>query len=452
MEIPVKMKRARRDGQYFMLLGCLAFILMGAAWENASDVPMQDFRVVYYPARCLIQHCDPYNESAVLRVYRAEEVYPSLDTPNMLQFASRYIYLPSSFSFTLPFAMLPWGPAHIIWMALTMGSLLLASFLMWNFGANYAPVLSGVLIGFLLANSEVLVILCNSAGIAVSLCVVGVWCFLRERFIPVGILCFAVSLAIKPQDAGLVWVYFLLAGGVFRKRAWQTLLATVVVSLPGVLCVWHASPHWIGEWHSNLSAFSAHGGLADPGPASANGYGLSLMTNLQTIIAFFRDDPRIYNPASYLVCAPLLLIWGWVTLRSRPSPKRAWLALAAIAALSMLPVYHRLNDTKILLLTVPACAMLWTEGGLIGRFALLMNSAAFVLTGDFFWGIFIGIIGHMHLPMTGLTGQMLRAALVFPTPLILLVMGIFYLWVYAQRTSPDNGRGSNQSEGLIGAA
>jgi hypothetical protein len=35
---------------------------------------------------------------------------------------------------------------------------------------------------------------------------VAAWCFIKGRFIPAGILCLAVSLAIKPHDAGLVWL------------------------------------------------------------------------------------------------------------------------------------------------------------------------------------------------------------------------------------------------------
>jgi hypothetical protein len=101
----------------------------------------------------------------------------------------------------------------------------------------------------------------------------------------------------------------------------------------------------------------------------------------------------------------------------------------------MLPVYHHLYDAKLLLLTVPACAMLWAEGGLIGRFALLLNTAALVLTGDLSWGILLVLLGHLHLPTTGLPGQMLIAVQVFPAPLILLVLGVFYLWVYARRCS-----------------
>ena len=448
----LKMTKARLDGLYPVLLGSMVFLLLGIALEQAAPVPLVDFRGLYYPARCLIQHGDPYKGSEVLRTYQAEGGDNPLDNTKIRLVATQNPYPPTAFSFTVPFAMLPWGPAHTLWMTLTIGSIIFASFLIWNFGANYAPIVSGILIGFLLANSELLVITGNAAGIAISLCVVAVWCFLRERFVPAGILCLAISLAVKPQDACLVWLYFLLAGGVYRKRALQTLLATVALSLPAILWVWHVAPNWVRELHSNIAAYSAHGGMADPGPASSGGHGLGMLVSLQAVLSVFRDDPRFYNPVSYLLFAPLLLLLAFVTLRSLPSQKRAWLALAAIAALTMLPVYHRQMDTKLLLLTVPACAMLWAEGGLIGWFALVVNATGFVLTGDLPWAIFFGFISKLHLPATALTGQILTAVQVFPAPLILLVMGIFYLRMYVRRTSPDNGRRSNQSEGLIGAA
>lgn len=426
------MTRARLDGLYFLLIGSAVFILLSGALENATRAPLVDFRGLYYPAQCLLQHCDPYNEKEVLNMYREEAAERPLDNANDRQTATRYVYLPTAFVFTTPFAMLPLRPAYLLWMALNFGGLIFASFLIWNLGANYAPVVSGVLIGFLLANSEVLIITGNVAGIVISLCVVAVWCFHRERFIPAGILCFAISLAIKPHDTGLVWLYFLLAGGVYRKRAWQILLATAALSLPGVLWVWRVAPHWTQELYSNIQANSLHGCINDPGFASSGGHGLDLLINLQTVISSFWDNPRIYNPVSYLVCAPLLLLWAFVTLRSRPSPKKVWLALAAIAALTMLPVYHRQVDTKLLLLTVPACAMLWAEGGRIGRLALLVTSAGFVLTADLPQAILLAVISNLHPPATWLSEQLLIAVQVFPIPLILLAMSVFYLWVYAR--------------------
>ena len=431
------MTKARLDGLYLLLLGSVIFVLLGMIVESSAVVTTVDYKVVYYSARCLIRHIDPYQENEVLRVYQAESADRPLESEKVRQIVSRYMYLPTAFAVTVPFALLPWGPAHILWLTLTIGSVIVASFLIWNVGADFAPIVSGILIGFFLANSEVLVVLCNPAGIAVSLCVVAAWCFIRERFVPAGILCLAVSLVVKPQDAGLVWLYFLLAGGVYRRRALQTLVATLALGLPGILWVWSVAPNWLQEWRSNILAFSVHGGINDPGPASSGGHGLGMLVNLQAVLSVFRDDPHFYNPVSYLICVPLLLLWLIVTLRSRPTPAKAWIGLAAIAALSMLPVYHHLYDSKILLLTVPACAMLWAEGGLIGWLALLVNTAGFALNGDVTWAIVLGLIGRLHMPPSGLSEQLLIALQVFPAPLILLVIGVFYLWVYARRCSTE---------------
>ena len=65
-----------------------------------------------------------------------------------------------------------------------MGGLILASFLMWDIGAELAPVITGALIGFLLANSELCLVVGNVAGIVVSLCVVAAFlCFIKRRFV-----------------------------------------------------------------------------------------------------------------------------------------------------------------------------------------------------------------------------------------------------------------------------
>jgi hypothetical protein len=428
----LKMTNARRDGLYLLLLGSLVFLLLGTVLARTAPAAMVDFKVLYYPARCLLQHGDPYNENEVQSTAHAPGEAPPWDTLKVRQVVTQYLYPPTAFSFTVPFAMLPWGPAHILWIVLTIGSLVLASFLIWSLGADYAPIISGVLVGFLLANSELLVITGNAAGIAISLCIVAVWCFVRERLVLVGILCLAISLALKPHDSGMVWLYFLLAGKVHRKRALQTLLATTVLILPPVLWVWHVAPDWMRELNSNLAAFSVHGGMNDPGIASSGAHGLGMLVSLQAVIGLFWDDPRIYNTASYLLFAPLLLIWAFVALRSRPSRKRVWLAIAAIAALSLLPVYHRQQDTKLLLLTVPACGMLWSEGGTIGWLALLLNSAGFILTGDLPWTVVLGLIRNLHMPTTGMSGQIAMAAQVFPIPLAMLALGIFYLWMYVR--------------------
>jgi hypothetical protein len=304
--------------------------------------------------------------------------------------------------------------------------------MVWNLTAEFAPLAGGALIAFLVVNSELLLVTSNAAGIVLSLTAVAVCCFLRNRSVPVGVACLAFALLVKPQDAGLVWLYFLLAGGVQRKRALQTLLLTAALSLPAVLWVSHAVPNWTGELHANLSTAATRGGTSDPGPASQAGHGLAGVISLQSAISAFRDDPRFYNSASYLICAPLLLVWALITLRSRFTPARAWLALASVSALTMLPVYHRQYDAKLLLLTVPACMMLWREESPHKWPALLVTMASFVVTGDLTWAVLLGVINHLHLPATPLGAQVSMSLQMIPQPLVLLATGAFYLWAYTR--------------------
>ncbi len=428
------MINARRDGIYMLLLGSVIFVALGFALSRSATAPMLDFRALYYPTRCLIEHCDPYNQSEVMRLYTHEGTYATLDTEKERQMATRLVYLPATLSATLPFAALPWGAAQILWTTLTGASLILASFLIWSFGADRAPVISGCLIAFLLANSELLIVQGMCAGIAISLCAIALWCFFRNRFVAAGICCLAIGLAIKPQDTGIVWLYLLFAGGVYRKHAIRTLLAWLAISLPAIVWVWLIAPNWIEELRSNVLAFSAHGGINDPSLASSGAHGLSRIISLQSVLSLIWDEPKFYNLVSLLLGASLLVIWAYVTMRGELSPQRKWFAIAAAAPLAMLPVYHRQYDAILILLTVPACALLFAEGGLIGRFALVVNAAGFVATGELPWVIFLVFVNKLHLQPAD--GSMLMIVLtgieVLTTPLTILAMGLFYLWVFVR--------------------
>ncbi len=415
-----------------LALGAVVFLVVGTALERVAPSHSTDFKALYDSGRCLLQHCDPYNETQLQKVYLQEEEGRPTDSPRLQRAVTILVNLPTAFTFVIPFSLLPWGPAHMVWLILSGGSLILASLLVWDLGAGYAPRISGGLLAIFLATSGLLLATGNAAGIVVGVSVIAVWCFLRERFVPMGILCLAASLIIKPHDAGPVWLYFLLAGGVHRKRALQTLILAIALGLPGLLLAWHASPHWMTELHSNLLATSTLGDLNDPGPASVTGRDPDSMINLQTITSLFWDDPRIYNPLSYLVSGALVLIWAVTILRSRSSPARDLLALASIAALSMLMAYHRQHDAKILVLTFPANAMLWVEGGLAGWLALGFTAASILLNGDITSFIRFFLTKNLLAHSTGLTGKILVILLARPIPLILIVTGIFFLWAYAR--------------------
>ena len=87
---------------------------------------------------------------------------------------------------------------------------------------------------------------------------------------------------------------------------------------------------------------------------------------------------------------------------------------------------------------------LWAEGGPLRWLALLLNTAAVVLTGDIPSAILVLLTKNLHLNTAELSGKILTIVLVRPAPLILLAMAIFYLWAYLRRAhslapSTDSG-------------
>jgi len=401
---------------------------------------MGAFKAVFYGTRCLIRHSDPYSPTVLQELYQSEGGTLPSDPAKAFFFRRAMLVcvnLPTSLFLTAPIALLPWTVASLFWMVLTAAGLLLASLLIWKVAEKNALKPATILICLLLCNAELVLALGNLAGIVVSLCIIAAWCFVEERFVHVGVLCLAFGLVLKPHDAAFVWLYFLLAGGVYRKRALETLGTAAVLALPSILWVSHVSPRWIHELNSNLAALSAHGSVNDPGPDSLTFHSADNVISLQATLSLFRDDPRFYNLASYLICGSVLMMGAIRALRSRFTKQNAWFALAAIAALSMLPVYHRAYDAKLLLLAVPACALLWGEGSHLKWIAGVMTTLAIACTADVPAAMLLVIMKRIDGGVTGVWGRLLTAFVFHPAPLVLLATGLFYLWVYFERTAQE---------------
>jgi hypothetical protein len=427
MPEPARKSPALIDGLTLLLLGSALFLLGGIVWAAIAPRALMDFRPAYFTARCLLEHRDPYNPAEMQRTYaEAGQLRPNEPASDRL-LETRNEYLPSEVPFTLPLALLPFAAAEWIWVALIGASFILAAFLVWQESAP-APRLAGALLCLLLASSASLMAFGNPSALAVSLCVIAAGCFVGDRWAVAGVLCLAAALCIKPHTVGFVWLYFLLAGGPFRKRALQTLGLTAVFGLAGLLCVGAVAPHWITELRTNLAAFTGRGSMNDPGPATGGGRGIHMITDLQSVFSFFWDNPRFYNLASYAVCAPLFALWAWAALHARTARRNAWLGLAAISALTMLPLYHRQYDAKLILLTVPACALLAAERGRTGRWAAGLTTLAFVLNGDWTWAALDKLLPLYHLDSIGPHINLIA----FPVPLSLLALGGFYLAVFVR--------------------
>lgn len=434
------MTKARKMGLMLLLLGSGISAFSALLLQRTPHAGIVDFKIVYLGARCMIQHRDPYRESEYLRIFQQEGgIIPAdpIEREKFQHAVMAVVYLPSALLFVAPFAVFGWAAAQTLWMILTVALFTIACCLIWSVAADSSPPLAAGLVAFMLANTEVLFAFGNAAGVAVSLCAIAVWCFFTERFEIAGVLCLAASLAIKPHDSAAIWLCLLIAGGTYRKRALQTLVVVLAMSVPAILWVSSVSPHWVQEIRSNLEIVSARGGVADPGPAGiSNGTG-GMIIDLQTVVSVFRDDPQIYNAVTVVVCALLFIVWLVAMLRGSNSPAKMWFALAALVPLSMLPVYHRPYDAKLLILAVPACVGLWAEGGLRRWLSFLTTGAAILLTSDVPATVLTILSRKLPMYPTSVSSQMLVVVLARPIPMVLLVMSGFYLWENVRRsTSP----------------
>jgi hypothetical protein len=420
------MLKERQDSLLLLSLGSVFFVLVGGAIAYFNTLGMIDFKEFYFAAKCLIEHHDPYQQSQLWALYKrdAGEVPSALGSVLVAAHGHLTPNFPTTFFLVAPLALMPLKFAGVIWFVLSAAAFVLAAFAMWNAGAEFSPPVAGALVFLFLVNSEMLLALGNTVGLVVGLSVIAVWCFLQNRFTIAGTICLAIALVMKPHDVGVVWLYFLLAGGLARKRALQTLIPVAALIVPAVLWTSQIAPHWLVEMQANQSVLMQRGALNDPGPHSGGSFGVNMTLCLQTIVSRFWDNPHFYNPVVYLLCGALLLVWLRKTLQVGFSPRLAWFAIAVVAPLTILVVYHRSYDARLLLLAVPACAMLWQKGGRLGWCALALTLAAIILTGDIFW-IVLFQITHYSVPSL--------AWGVIPAPLILLALSVFYLYVYVRQ-------------------
>jgi len=348
---------------------------------------------------------------------------------------TQYVNLPATILVTVPFAWLPFTISSLLWTIVTAVSLILGSFLIWSLSSLQAPVLSAALIAISLTSGAVVLGNGNPAGIVIAFCLIAVWCFHKDRFALAGVLCLSVSLSLKPHDAGLVWLFFLLAGGRLRTRALQTLVISALLGVAAVVWVSKTAPNWFPELRINMAAMADRGGNNDPGPAgptSRNG-AVETIVNLQSAIALIQDKPSFYNTITFLICGFLLLIWAVSVFLSPRTSEFTWLALAAVAPLTMLVTYHRAYDTRLLMLSVPACAILAAEKGTLGRVAIFVTTLGLFFTGELPNALLRALTYRIQIPEAW-GARMAMLFLTRPAPLVLLLMACFFVWVILSRS------------------
>lgn len=427
-----------------MLTLILLCIALSSLWsyeircDFQGPMKMPDFSDIYFAARCVLHRKDPYSQRAYFQELKEDNPAYLNDLQSVLKrlkIPAALVYPPTTLLVMAPLAVLPWAIAENVFTIMTAGALALAGFLIWELRREQGCILDGYFIGYFMADCLILLFLGNPAGIAISFCIIAGWCFLEERYALLGVILLALSLTLKPHDCGFVLLYFLLAGGVLRKRALQVFAVVGLMGICAAIWVTPSSPHWFQELRNDVAIVEVPGGSSDPSPT-----GLTFETqrapilSIQAAISIFKNDPHFYNWTSWLISGTLILIWAITVLRKRYSREGTLLGLGAVSALTLLPVYHRTYDAKLLLLMIPACGVLWAGKGSRRWISLGLMSAAIFVTSDlanFFWNT---VVGRMKAPIG--SQSPLEALLLHPAPVVLLAAGCFYLWMYIRYEPP----------------
>jgi Glycosyltransferase family 87 len=357
---------------HFLILCISAFIFIVIGGHRAFHAS-NDFVPVYTGARCLLHGCNPYSTSQLEQQFfqggghAAELPSWDIDVP---------VYPPSTFLVLSPLALLRFPVARLLWFLLNCCLFVAAAGLVVSLCPRSHRWLGTVLASYFLVTAGILLVLGQPATFAISSVVIASWLFLRKRLLPLGVLLFTLSLAVKPQIGGLIVLYFLV-----RRIAWRH----AAVALAGafallltaslILRVHPASKDWPTTLRSNLSATLSPGGSADPRPSNQQSVG---DINVQTLTSIFITDARSFNVAAYGIFLALLIAGILVMVRADKSLEMHLLALGALSILSLTPVYHRFYDTRLLLLSVPAVVLVFAKRRPLGVFMAVLTVIATV--------------------------------------------------------------------------
>lgn len=323
-----------------------------------------DFIPVYTGARCLLHDCNPYEPSQLDQQYFLEGG-SVLERPNWAN--TPPLYPPSTLLALSPLTLFRFPVARLIWVLLN-GCLFVTSAAIILFMCPRSHWwLATILVSLILITSGILLALGNPGIFSISLLIMGSYLFLRGRYLPLGALLLVLSLAAKPQMGGLI-VLYLLARRIHLRYAVAAMAGALAILLSAglILSLHPQSADWSSSLKANISAASAPDGVDDPRPVNnKHGHAVALI-NLQAITAVFLREAREYDAAAYAIFLSLLAVMITAIVRTDAHPDIHLISIGALALLSLMPVYHRFYDTRMLLITIPAAVIVYQKRRLLG--------------------------------------------------------------------------------------
>ncbi len=341
---------------------------------------LRDFATLDAGAACMREGCSPYDIPSLDRMVVERGHAPLTNWKLELP-----IYPPTTIAFFMPFTWL--SEAHAsgaLWVLILLVDLLVgfACFVRGSMLADIPPVVRAVLFALLLAAGEArfALLLGNPVTLAVPL---ALFCCLdtapSRRNLRVVLI--SVACVLKPT----VGLPFLLPLLVKPADGWRTVvravgcLAVFTVAVLGWCAVHPSLAGWTADLHRELALGTSSSYSMYPSLRTSL---LDTLLNVEYLVGYWVDAPHARSLIAFACWFFLgvgLLIGAW-RAALYPGRLRFLLVVAATAAWTLMPVYHRFYDNILLLLTLPfAVVALHCRAHVLSAFAVVVAYAEGVL-------------------------------------------------------------------------
>lgn len=313
-----------------------------------------DFVTLYAGSICLTRACNPYSvpdlESTLVHA-RGTEVRQ--DWSDQLP-----IYPPSTLFLLLPFSPLSYSAASTLWYTISLA--VYAFGLAWLYFVSPQRLQSpwyARLFAVLLGVHFPKMLQCLGFGNP-SLLVTGLLLFAvfddGEQRRTLRLAAALVASLLKPPLAIPLAALFLLREPAHLRRAWRPAVVLVALFAISAVAAWAipSSHTWPADLRANLALGQLHG--MNP---SLRGAASNVILNLANLPGYFTTNTALIawlSRVAFLALAAVFLAALRRLYRTPQWPTSGYLvSVAALSALTLLPVYHRFCDIGILLLSVP---------------------------------------------------------------------------------------------------
>jgi len=346
----------------------LSALLLGLAgvwfvWDVFQRPPgMMDFHVLCNASRCWLAGVSPYRLETTQAQWRTSG--GEMIGPITGQFV---VYPPSAFPVLVPLAILSPAISGLTWFVLEVVALLAFLTLAWRHASSSHQLTPQVAFFTLVALQwwpVKMAIFHGQLALPAALMAFAAIVAVEKKSPRIAGVLLGISLAIKPHMAIAAAAFLLL------RRQWSPLRYAVAVwgiamAVGAVQLYRSGNAHWLGEWQRNLQTAASDGHTSDFVSANSSRFD---MINLQVPLYDLLHLSAAANITSLIIFAGLavafLVLYRWRRVHD------VGLEFALLAALSLLPVYHRTPDLCLLL---PALA--WS---LMGHAPLLPRAVVCV--------------------------------------------------------------------------